>query len=263
MNQPHWIDIHCHLGMIKSPTKEILSRCRLVEVNGCINIGTSPEDHSAVLETAQKNLGVACTLGVHPHDAQLYSEEIDFFLNKSCTNPVVVGIGEIGLDYYYNKSTPYEQKRVFYQQMVIAENHQLPVQIHTRDAEEDTLIIMKKFKGKVHGILHCFTGTIHLAEEALALGYDISFSGIITFKKSELIKEVLKIVPLDRLHIETDAPFLAPHPLRGKENEPSFLPHVAKVVAQTKGISEAELMKLTWSNSMKIFSRLDNALQIS
>ena len=165
-------------------------------------------------------------------------------------------LAEIGLDYYYSHSEHDVQREVFRKQMAIAAEFNLPIEIHTRDAEADTIEILKEFSGRVKGLFHCFTGTQWLADEGLALGYNISISGVVTFKSAEALRAVVKTVPLDRLHIETDAPFLAPVPNRGKKNEPALLVHTAQVVAELKGISVEELSRHTSENARRLFTKL-------
>lgn len=252
-----WIDIHAHLNLIEEPTEQVLKRAEQEGVTPIITIGTEPEDHPVVLDLAQRFAPhVYCTLGIHPHEAKKYNDEAEIFLKQNLPNPLVVAVGEIGLDYYYDQSPRDIQKNVFRKQLQLAEDFSLPIQIHTRDAEEDTVKILKEFSGRVKGVIHCFTSTQFLADEALSLGYNISFSGIVTFKNANDLREVLKTVPLDRLHIETDAPFLAPVPKRGKKNEPALVTHTADLVAQIKGVSLDELSKQTRLNAEKMFPKL-------
>jgi TatD DNase family protein len=196
------------------------------------------------------------TLGFHPHDAKDYSETGEKFLRENLIHPRIVAVGEIGLDYYYDHSPRDVQNQVFRSQMQVAADLGLPVEIHTRDAEEDTLQVLQEFAGRVRGILHCFTGTQSLADGALAIGYNISVSGVVTFKNADALRSVVKSVPLDRLHLETDAPFLTPAPFRGKKNEPAMLLHTAQAVADLKGVTLDELARITNENAEKMFSKL-------
>ena len=195
-------------------------------------------------------------MGVHPHEAKEYSEETDKFLRENCDHPKIVAIGEIGLDYYYDNSPRDIQKEAFKKQLQIAIDKDMPVQIHTRDAEEDTIKILQSFKGKVRGIIHCFTGSQNLADECLKLGLNISISGVVTFKKAQELQETVKGLPLDRIHVETDSPFLAPTPHRGKKNEPSFVIHTAEKVAELKGIDLETLSKVTRENTYSVFNKM-------
>lgn len=252
----NWIDTHTHFGMLEDDAEVALKNALDAGVYKFINIGTNPEDHESVYKFAQKHYPtVFCTLGVHPHDAKLYSPEVESYLRTQAQQKEVIAIGEIGLDYYYNLSEKETQLLAFEKQMQVASDLNLPVEIHTRDAEEDTINILKKYSGKVTGLLHCFTGTWWCADEAIKLGYNISISGIVTFKNATELQDVVRKVPLDRLHIETDAPFLAPVPQRGKKNQPAFVTHTASFVANLKGVSEKELSQQLLKNTQKLFKK--------
>ena len=226
----------------------------------CVTIGTEPSDWDKVKGFCQHfPHQVKGALGVHPHSSHLYNDEVEKLLEKGLESTGIVACGEIGLDYYYAHSEKSKQKTAFYSQMSLAKAKNLPVEIHTRSAEEDTLEILSSFKGDVRGLLHCFSDSWALARGALDRGFDISFSGIVTFKKAEDLREVCRKVPLDRLHLETDAPYLAPVPHRGKKNQPSLLPHTAQVVADLHKVSLLELSQNTSANYARLFdSPLDN-----
>lgn len=255
-----WIDVHCHLDRLEGGPEAALKQAIAAGVSRIITIGTEPADLPLVMELSEKfSPHVFCTIGVHPHDGVKYNSEVGEFLRKNASHPRVVAIGEIGLDYYYNQSPKEEQLVAFREQMQIAAEVGLPVEIHTRDADEDTVKILQEFEGKVKGIIHCFTGTPYLATEALKLGYNISISGIVTFKNAESIRSTVRdIVPLDRLHVETDAPFLAPVPMRGKSNTSAYMVHTAKVVADLKNVSLQTLCEQTKKNAEKLFFKLVN-----
>lgn len=252
-----WIDVHTHLNFLKDKTPEqAITEANEHGVSRFITIGTEPEDLPRVLEIAQKHWPVVgCTLGIHPHEGKVYSDQTHAFIDENAKNPHVVAIGEIGLDYHYDSSPRDQQQDAFSRQLDLAHAHQLPIEIHTRDADEDTVRILRESKPQT-GIIHCFTGTMWLAKNALDLGLDISFSGVITFKNAGDLREVVKYVPLDRLHVETDAPFLAPIPMRGKPNVPAYVVHTARAVAELKGISESELLAATRANARRTFPRL-------
>ncbi len=251
-----WIDVHTHLEMLEGETSDVLKRAKLNGVEQVVNIGTCSEDLPKVLATAQKFYPVvACTLGVHPHDAKDF-DKARGFIQSHYSEKEVVALGEMGLDYYYEHSDRLVQQKVFEEQLQWSVDWDLPVEIHTRDAEEDTLNMLKKFNGKVTGILHCFTGSTQLAEEALALGLNISVSGVCTFKKAESLRETLRIVPLERMHLETDAPFLAPTPQRGKKNEPAFVMHTAHFLAELKKVSLEDLSSQMKLNTYGLFKKL-------
>lgn len=253
-----WIDVHCHLDRLEGGSEHALKLALDAGVKRIITIGTEPGDLPTVIALAEKyNPHVFCTIGVHPHDGVKYNSEVGEFLKKNAPHPRVVAIGEIGLDYYYNQSPKDEQIVAFREQLKIAAETGLPVEVHTRDAEEDTVKILNEFKGRVKGIIHCFTGTEYLAKEALDLGFDISISGVVTFKNAESLRQIVKnIVPLDRLHVETDAPFLAPVPMRGKSNTSAYVVHTAQVVADLKNVSLQTLCEQTKKNAEKLFFKL-------
>lgn len=252
-----WTDIHTHLNFLETTPQETLDLCLKSNVQRLITIGTEPGDLQTVLDLAKKFFPrVSCTLGIHPHEAEKFTPDIESFIRKHAVDKEVVAIGEIGLDYFYKLSDPSVQRDVFRAQLEIARDLGLPVEIHTRDAESDTVEILKDFQGQVKGVLHCFTGTKALALQALDLGFNISISGIATFKKAEELRDVVREVPLDRLHVETDAPYLAPTPFRGVKNSPHLVPFTALVVAQLKGVSLQELSAATNCNADTLFSKL-------
>ena len=246
-------DVHTHLNMLNISAEQAVADATAAGVEKMITIGTEPEDWEKVRKLAKNFPEVEGALGMHPHTANLYDDEVEKNLRKLLDSEGIVACGEIGLDYHYEYSDRKKQKEVFYRQMLLAEEKNLPVEIHTREAEEDTLAILKEFKGRVQGLLHCFTGTWFLAEGALDQGFNISFSGIITFKKAEELREVCQKVPLDRLHLETDAPYLAPAPHRGKQNKPAWVVHTAEVVANLHKVSKEELSKKTQSSYEELF----------
>jgi len=252
-----WIDVHAHLDMLEDSPEVTLQKAKAAGVSKIVTIGTEPSDHDFVLKTARQFYpDVYCTLGVHPHQGMQWKEEIGAFLEKHLPEKEVIAVGEIGLDYYYNQSPVPEQKEAFRRQLDIARRLRMPVQIHTREAEQDTVEILKEFKGEVTGLIHCFTSSSWLAKEVLDLGLNISFSGVVTFKNAENLRETCKMVPLDRLHVETDAPFLAPVPQRGKKNTPAFVVHTASLVAQLKGVSEEKLAEATNENARQLFPKI-------
>lgn len=253
-----FIDVHTHLNMLEMPPEEALNQARQHGVGNVITIGTCPADLPVVVGLAQKYFpAVACTIGIHPHEAQEYTPEIENWIRSHAKLREVVAIGETGLDYYYNNSPKDVQISAFRAQMKLAEEFSLPVEIHTRDAEDDTIEVLKEFDGRVKGLLHCFTGTQKLADAGLAHGFDISISGVVTFKNAEPLRDVVKTVPLERLHVETDAPFLAPIPHRGKKNQPAWVAHTAKLVAELKGVTLEELQSQTRANAQRLFPKLE------
>jgi TatD DNase family protein len=265
----NWTDVHTHLNMLEVSPEEAIEEAVASGVTGFITIGTCPDDLPTVMALAQKFAPrVSCTLGVHPHEAELFTPEVDRWIRTHAVNPEVVAIGETGLDYYYfNKGSTagspsdlarYKERQieVFRAQMQIAADLGLPVEIHTRDAEPDTMQMLREFKTRVKGLLHCFTGTWEMAKAGLDCGFNISISGVVTFKNADALRDVVTKVPLDRLHVETDAPFLAPVPHRGKKNRPAFVTHTAQKVAELKGVDLKTLAEATQANAHKLFSKL-------
>lgn len=258
-SKKYWTDMHAHLDKLEEGPDKAIELALAQNVRRIVTIATDPNDLKTVLEFADKyKPNVYCTLGIHPHEGVSYTPEVRKFIKANAGHPRVIAVGEIGLDYYYEQSPKKEQLFAFRDQMELAHELSLPIEIHTRDAEKDTIDMLKEFKGKVTGLIHCFTGTQWLADEALALGYNISISGIVTFKNASALRSVVESIPLDRLHVETDSPFLAPMPMRGKSNTPSYVVHTAKLVADIKKISVEDLCLQTNKNAEKMFPKLLN-----
>lgn len=252
-----WIDIHAHLNILESSPEESILSAQKLGVHRIITIGTEPKDLPVVLELSRKFYPVvSCTLGIHPHEAQLYTPEIEKLILAESPSREVVAVGEIGLDYFYNNAPHETQREAFAHQLSLAEKLNLPVEIHTRDAEQDTIDILENFRGRVRGVIHCFTGTQWLAEKALDLGYNISMSGIVTFKNAQALKDVAQYVPLDRMHIETDAPFLTPMPFRGVKNSPHFVVFTAQFISELKKVSIPDLSQQLLVNAYQMFPKL-------
>ncbi len=252
-----WIDVHTHLDKLEEGPSLALQWAQEQSIQRMITIGTDPGDLPVVIELSEKYAPyVFCTLGIHPHEAGLWDHRVADFIREKSLHPRVVALGEMGLDYYYNNATEQTQKRAFQDQLELARELKLPVEIHTRDAESDTVELLRPFKGQVRGIIHCFTGSLWLAQQCLDLGYDISISGVVTFKNAEALRKVAEYVPLDRLHVETDSPFLAPVPMRGKKNTPAFMVHTAEFLAKIKGVTLEDLCSQVWDNSIRTFPKL-------
>lgn len=256
-------DVHVHLDKLKTTPEEALADAKANGVTRVITIGTEPADHPVVLEFAKKYFPqVACTLGIHPHEATLWSEDVNTWIRSKVNSADtiesrgIVAVGEIGLDYYYNQSPKDVQIHAFRRQLDLAKELGLPVEIHTREADADTAEILKDYRGQNVGLLHCFTSSMELAKSALDCGFDISISGVVTFKNADTLREVVKFVPIDRLHVETDAPFLAPAPHRGKSNVPRFVLHTAEMVAGLKGVTLEALAEQTVANAHRLFPKL-------
>lgn len=258
------VDSHCHLDFPDfAPERDaVVQRAREAGVGLMLSICTHISKFNQVLDIAQSYPDVFCTLGVHPHQAaeEFPHCDVEKLVELARVNPKVVGIGETGLDYFYDKSPRDIQQESFRRHIRVCLETDLPVIVHTRDADEDTIrILREEGQGRLRGLLHCFSSGRQLAEEALELGFYISLSGIVTFKKSEDLRAIAADVPLDRILVETDAPYLAPVPMRGKRNEPAFVAHTARHMAEVKGVSEAELAQATTENFRRLFTRVPAA----
>ena len=252
-----WIDSHAHIDKLSLSPEEALSLAKSEAVFRVLSIGTEFKDWPEVIRICEKySPEVYGALGMHPHSACDFNEESELFLEKHLPLKRIVALGEIGLDYYYERSERGIQKKVFEKQLFLAEKLKLPVEIHTREAEEDTAYFLKEFQGRVKGLLHCFTSSYSLAKKALDFGFNISFSGILTFKNSEELRETCKKIPLDRIHIETDAPFLSPLPYRGKENHPARVALLAKYMADLHKVSLKNLSDQLKKNTWDLFPKM-------
>jgi TatD DNase family protein len=253
------VDSHCHLDFADlGDIGAVMERARAAGVGICLSISTEMKTFPAVRAVAERFPDVWCSVGVHPHEAEKEPLTDAAPLLAEAAHAKVVGIGETGLDYFYEHAPRAAQRENFRIHIAAGRQTRLPVIVHTRDADDDTIAILEDEMGKgaFTGLIHCFTGTQRLADAALALGLSISVSGIATFKNSQALRDVIKSVPLDRLLVETDAPFLAPMPLRGKTNEPAFVVHTAKMLAELKGVSESELAAATTANFLRLFRKV-------
>lgn len=255
------IDSHCHLDAqeFASDLEAVIKRAGDAGVGRMIAIACNEGDFEPTRAIAEKFPGVYYTFGVQPDEAAIPSRQLTSKqLAEYSKYPKLVGLGECGLDYHYHSSTKEEQEKLFRSHIAASLETGLPLVIHTRDAEEDTVRIIKEETAgqKLNAVLHCFSSKRWLAEQAIELGLYISFSGIITFKKSEDLRETVKIVPLDRILVETDAPFLAPEPYRGKRNEPAFVVHTASKLAEIKGVTNDEIASHTTENCLRLFGRI-------
>ena len=256
----HFVDSHCHLDdkQFNQDQDPVLQRAREAGLKFILGIGTGdgPPDLEAAIRVADAYPFVFATVGVHPNDAPKGDENTFSHLQDLIAHPKVVAIGEIGLDYHWG--VPKElQEPLFRRQLEIAADAGMPVVIHTRDAWEDTLIILREqwAPTKLPCVMHCFTGDTRQAEECLQLGFYLAFGGVITFPKSEPIREAARITPADRLLLETDAPYLAPVPYRGKRNEPAFVTHTAALMASIRNELLEQVAKETTANFQQIFGR--------
>jgi TatD DNase family protein len=246
------VDAHCHLtGSYLAPdqVEATLLRARAQGVTGFIAVGTDLEDSRLVLALATRLPGVQASLGVHPHEAKSWSPEVASGLETLLADPAVRFVGETGLDWHYDLSPRAVQEEAFRAQIRLAKTLGKPLMIHTRSAPEATLTILEEEGAdSVRGIIHCFSEDRPFAQRALDLGFYLSFSGIATFRKAEAVRDVAAWAPGDRILVETDAPFLAPVPYRGKPNEPGFVRFTAEVVAELRGIPSVKLADMTTRN---------------
>ena len=255
-----FVDSHAH---IEGPEfdldrNEVIQRALDAEVEVIVCVGNgdvSKDSHKAAFRIAEQNDFIYTTVGVHPHEARLFDEELGARLKDLSQHPKVIAWGEIGLDYHYDNSPRDIQREAFRTQLRMARERGLTISIHTREAEADTLTILdEEWTGAgLGGVIHCFTGTRNFAEAAVERGFLISFSGVVTFKKSEDIRETARSLPLDRILIETDSPFLAPVPYRGRRNEPAYVVETAKSLAELRGTTTVEIGRETSGNFRRLF----------
>ncbi len=257
------IDSHCHLDFpdFSGELDDIVERARAAGVGRIVTISTRVKRHGDVLAIAERFPDVYCSVGTHPHSAQ---EEQDITLDDliaRAKNPKVVAIGEAGLDYHYEYSPRDAQERSFRTHFAAARATKLPLVIHSRDADDDMARILEEETGKgaFPAVLHCYTGGPDLAARAIALGLSISFTGILTFKKSDALRAIAKNLPADRILVETDAPYLAPGRFRGKRNEPAYVVETAKALAETRGVSLEEIARQTTTNFFRLFPKVPAA----
>ena len=254
-----FIDSHCHLvykGLVEDQAA-VLARARAVGVTGMLNISTRESEWDDVLGVAEREADVWASVGIHPHEADAHPEIDAAKLIARAAHPRVVAIGETGLDYYYDKSDRDQQRRSFRAHIVAARETGLPLIVHTRDAEDDTAAILadEMEQGAYSGVIHCFTASQGFADKALALGLYISISGIVTFKNAKDLQASAATIPDDRLLIETDAPFLAPVPHRGKSCEPAFVADTARFLSDLRGVSVETLAAQSAANFFALFSK--------
>jgi TatD DNase family protein len=253
------IDSHCHLNYpgLAERQEEVLANARARGIGGFLNISTRQKEWGDVVSVAERNDDVWATIGVHPHEADAHPDLGAAALVEAAGHPKVIAIGECGLDYFYDKSDRAAQRDRFQAHIEAARATGLPLVVHTRDAEDDTAEILAREVGKggVTGVLHCFTGSAKLAEKALDLGFYVSISGIVTFKNAQDLQQTARTIPLDRLLVETDSPFLAPVPNRGKTCEPAFVADTAAFLSDLRDEPLDELAEATTVNFFKLFSK--------
>ena len=254
------IDSHCHIDgeQFDADRYEVVQRARDAGVAAMLNVGTgdpNSDDFRKAVAIAEKYENVYASVGVHPHDAELYDDRAEAHLTELARSEKVIAWGEIGLDYYYDRSPRNVQVEVFRRQIGTARNLGLPIIIHSRNADDETVAILTEecaYEG-FRGIMHCFGGTPKMAESLMEIGFMISFAGNVTFKKAEDLRDAARVVPLDNLLVETDCPFLTPVPFRGKRNEPSYVKHTAKFLADLYGVEMEILAHATTRNFLDLF----------
>lgn len=253
------VDRHCHIDRheFAKDLDAVVARANAAGVMVMVDISTRIRRFAEIEAVIERYDCVYGSIGTHPHNVH---EELDIpvaEIVRLSKHPKIVAIGEAGLDYFYKHSTPDAQAKGFRKHIAAARETGLPLEIHTRDADADTLAILKDehAKGSFPAILHCFTGGRDLAIGALDLGLYVSFSGVLSFKKSEALRDIAREIPLDRLFVETDAPFLAPEPYRGKVNEPAYVVHTAEALAAVKGVSYEDICRITTDNFYRLFTK--------
>ena len=256
------IDSHCHLTYepMSKALNETLNRASRDGVKYILTISTEDKSYDKILKIVDEYKSVFGTYGIHPHEAKSHQNiKSDDIIKKVNQNKKIIGIGETGLDFYYNHSEKKDQINSFEEHISAAQKKNLPLIVHTRSAENDTYEILRKYLSKkdLKILIHCFTGTREFAFKLLDLGAYISASGVVTFNKSQDLANTFKDIPNEKILVETDAPYLAPVPLRGKPNEPSYIIHTVKFLAQLKGLSFDEFANITTNNFFNLFGKLN------
>lgn len=259
------VDSHCHLDFadFAGEIDAVLARAAEQGVRRMVTICTKVTEFEKVLAIAAAHDELCCTVGIHPHEADKQPEVDVAKLVMLAKHPKVVGIGEAGLDYYYDKSDRQQQQVVFETHIEAARASGLPIVVHSREADQDTVRLLQAgaAKGGLTGVIHCFTSTQYLADAALEMGFYISLSGIVTFKNAETLRAVARTVPHDKLLVETDSPYLAPIPQRGRRNEPAFVRHTAGFVADMLAMPIADFAAMTTANFHRLFSKVPQTAQ--
>lgn len=256
MSNIRLIDTHSHIDMIEQISlDEVLANAAANDVEKIILPCAYPKDIDKIIDITEKYVNVYAYLGVHPSEARDWNDSLsEKITNYVSSGKKVVGIGEIGLDYYWDKSFNDIQKEVFIKQIRLANELNLPINIHDREAHKDTFDIIQANNENSTVIMHCFSGSVEFARECIKAGYYIALGGVVTFKNAIKMKEVAADIPIDRLLLETDAPYLTPVPYRGKENQPAYVRFVAEEIAKIRGIELEELAALTTQNAERIFN---------
>lgn len=261
------VDSHCHLDFpdLSAELDQVIARARTAGVGRMVTISTRVKKHAQLIAIAERFPDVFCSVGTHPHHAD---EELDIdakTLAGIAKHPKVVAIGEAGLDYHYDTGPRENQAKSFHQHIDAARKTGLPLVIHSRDADADMAHILKEEakQGAFNAVLHCYTGGRDLAFAAVDLGHYVGFTGILTFKNSEALRDIARALPADRILIETDSPYLAPAPYRGKRCEPAYVTETAKMLASIRGVSQAEIARQTTENFYRLFNKVPQSIEIA
>ncbi|WP_163151492.1 TatD family hydrolase [Anoxybacillus sp. MB8] len=249
-------DTHAHLNatQFSEDVEQVIERARAEGVSHIVVVGFDRPTIQRAMELAEKYPFIYAAVGWHPVDAIHMTDEDLVMIERLAAHPKVVALGEMGLDYYWDQSPKDVQKEVFRKQIRLAKKVKLPIIIHNRDATADIVDILREERAEeVGGVMHCFSGSIEVARQCMDMNFYISFGGPVTFKNAKKPKEVAKEIPLDRLLIETDCPYLTPHPFRGKRNEPSYVKYIAEAIAELKGLSFEEVAQKTSDNAKRLF----------
>ena len=249
-------DSHCHLEdeRFQEDRAETMARMKDAGVNRCILAGSDMETSEQIVALTKEHAHVYGVVGIHPHDAKTWTDDCAQRIADWTKEERIVGVGEIGLDYYYDHSPRDLQKEVFVKQLLLARQLDMPAVFHVRDAHGDVLDLLRANRSQLPaGVVHCYSGSVESAREYLDMGFYISFAGPITFKNANKLLDVAKYVPQDRILVETDSPYLAPVPMRGRRNEPTFVQYVAQTVAELRGISAEEMAQAAFENACRLF----------
>tara|TARA_B110000858_G_scaffold155632_1_gene177770 strand:- start:1740 stop:2519 length:780 start_codon:yes stop_codon:yes gene_type:complete len=255
------IDSHCHLNYLKDKISldSIIQNAKEKNISLMLSIATNSNEFDDLIKVSNEYEEVYFTLGIHPHEANQMNKNVTKRIYENSNNVKFIGIGETGLDFYYNHSDKKSQIKSFEKQIEISQDLSLPLIVHMREAEKDTLeIIKRKIKLKnLSGVIHCFTGTQKFADEMIELGFYISASGVVTFKKSDELRSIFKSIPSNKLLVETDSPYLSPEPIRGITNQPSHITHTIKKLAEIRNSDYDQLIRSTSENFYKLFTKLN------
>jgi TatD DNase family protein len=250
------IETHCHLDYLdEDALEDTLARCAEVGVEQVVTIAVSPGNLQTVRTLTRRAANIWGTQGIHPHEAEAFNADTADEIRQHLPDPRILAVGEIGLDYYYDHADRTVQQRVFEQQLQIAVDAELPVVVHTRDADEDTRAILANFSRQLKrkGVIHSFTSGLELAQYCLDEGFSLGFNGITTFNSADNVREVVTLTPVGQILLETDAPYLTPVPYRGRPNAPFYLPFVAEKIAELKGLEVETLLQQVYLNSRDLF----------